>query len=278
MIVFLPLLRIRWIRYHTDVGVKYLLIQAIGSIIFLLGCLRIEFWLILGRIILKMGRVPFHFWFPSICRLVNWLGVFMISVWQKLLPLVVFLLSVEDFFSLFFLGLINIIIGGIGGVNLTQFKSLLGFSSISHLGWIFIITESQGCFLLYFIIYIFLFGGLTLILRKRRCLNLSKLNISKYDKIFIVLIIISLAGIPPFVGFMLKWIILQNILFCFKVPFLVFLTIFFTGFILYYYLNILFSIFLSPRDLKISNKINFGVFWRLIIRGVFLFPFLLFFL
>lgn len=138
---------------EMEAVVKYYVVQSIGSIILLLGrilmCIQYGSLFVLygnvggiwsislvGGLMLKMGLVPFHFWIPRVMGGLRWVGCLVLSVWQKLVPLVILGRFLAREFSnvLLLVGCLGRLVGGLGGFLQTQLRVLLGYSSINHGG------------------------------------------------------------------------------------------------------------------------------------------------
>lgn len=229
--------------------------------------------LINSTLLIKIGSAPFHFWFPNIIEGLSWINCFILITWQKISPIILLSYHFFDKFLIIIL-ILNVIIGAIGGLNQTSLRKLLAFSSINNLGWILssiIIRENLWIF--YFIFYRFL--------RRIRCFLFFIFNVYFINQLFIInlniiiklsLIInfLSLAGLPPFIGFFPKWIVINFIL---KNKFfiLIFIFIIIRLIILLYYIRIIYSSFifnyfkLKWFKIKIKNNFfNFINFLRII--------------
>lgn len=124
-----------------EVAAIYFLAQVTGSALFLLGPIMGELgWRSAGVVLLlglfvKMGSVPAYFWFPAVLRGLSWGAGFILLTWQKLGPVVLCGVgSINEVGLFLILGLANTVVGGLGGLNQTQLRPILGYSSISHLG------------------------------------------------------------------------------------------------------------------------------------------------
>jgi NADH-ubiquinone oxidoreductase chain 2 len=135
------------------------------------------------------------------------------------------------------------------GINQSHLRTIIAYSSITHIGWIssilFIIKPILT--ITYFIFYCAITIPLFLIIRTLRLINrnqFNKLNLmSPLIQLLVPLILLSLSGIPPFTGFIPKWITISTL--CTHTPFILIVLI--TGAMInaYFYINIIFNSILS---------------------------------
>nr|AXB38500.1 NADH dehydrogenase subunit 2 [Eupsophus vertebralis] len=170
-------------------------------------------------IAMKLGIAPFHFWLPEVIQGVTLQTGLILSTWQKLAPMALMIqLSQSINFSLMLvLGLFSTVIGGWGGINQTQIRKILAFSSIAHLGWVVAVLKiSPQLSLFNFILYILMTSTLFLMFAHLNTKNISELSIS-WSKTpaltaLSLLSLLSLSGLPPLSGFLPKWLIAQEMI------------------------------------------------------------------
>ena len=209
---------------------------------------------IIATVILKLGRAPLHFWYILIIQKLSWERIWVLSIWQKILPL--FFLRLYSTPHLIYLGLLNCILRRLLRFKQKKVKKLLGFSSIFTLGWILTILSSSS--ILWFI---FLMGyGINLIFltyilntkdRFKIKILISELDFNSF--IILGLTLIAIRGIPPFIGFFLKLLILKVLVIDF---FLIGLIMALSSLLLIYaYLNLVFfSLRFSRRKLLLNFR------------------------
>nr|YP_009489427.1 NADH dehydrogenase subunit 2 [Anomaloglossus degranvillei]AWG47127.1 NADH dehydrogenase subunit 2 [Anomaloglossus degranvillei] len=217
-----------------EASTKYFLTQAAASALILLAC-TLNAWL-LGEwainnfsnpfsttlmsiaILTKLGVAPFHFWLPEVLQGLSLQTGLILSTWQKLAPMAL-LLQLSQTLNLnlmLLLGLTSTLIGGWGGINQTQTRKILAFSSIAHLGWMVAILKlSPELYLLNFSLYIIMTSTLFYMLLTLNSKNMMQLTTS-WPKIptltaFSLLSLLSLSGLPPLTGFLPKWLIAQEL-------------------------------------------------------------------
>uniref|UniRef100_UPI0030035EA3 NADH dehydrogenase subunit 2 n=1 Tax=Schistura callichroma TaxID=1136799 RepID=UPI0030035EA3 len=166
---------------------------------------------------LKIGLAPMHFWLPEVLQGLNLLTGLILSTWQKLAPfaLIVQVAPTIDPLMLTSLGLLSALIGGWGGLNQTQVRKILAYSSIAHMGWMIIILQyAPQLTLLALGTYIFMTSTAFLSLKMASATKISTMTMM-WSKAPILasttaLALLSLGGLPPLTGFMPKWLILQE--------------------------------------------------------------------
>jgi len=133
---FVPLLLNKISTNERKASINYFLAQTLGSTIFLLSSVMLFYasWLIklnitllIFIILLKIGAVPCHYWYPLTIRMIRWINCFILSTWQKLAP--IFILTYIICFNIKFSNLeiiisLNALTGGLIGIRQILLKNL----------------------------------------------------------------------------------------------------------------------------------------------------------
>nr|YP_008758434.1 NADH dehydrogenase subunit 2 [Heptranchias perlo]BAO02714.1 NADH dehydrogenase subunit 2 [Heptranchias perlo] len=167
---------------------------------------------------LKIGLAPMHFWLPEVLQGLNLTTGLILTTWQKLAPFAI-LLQLYPLLNpnlLLFLGISSALIGGWGGLNQTQLRKILAYSSIAHLGWmITILHYSPNLTQLNLILYIIMTLTTFLLFKMFNSTKINSITISTTKSPLLTTItlmtLLSLGGLPPLTGFMPKWLILQEL-------------------------------------------------------------------
>ena len=190
---------------------------------------------ILVGIAFKISAVPFHMWAPDVYEGSPTSVTLFFSIVPKIAALTVFIrflyvpfLNLIDQWQmiLIFLSIASMLFGAIAAIGQTNLKRLIAYSSIGHIGYTLagLATGSNDGIqssVIYISIYIFmnlgLFSCLLMLKRNNRYFeDIEDLSgLSKNHPLLslsLLVILFSLAGIPPLAGFFAKFYIFKSVL------------------------------------------------------------------
>nr|YP_009235216.1 NADH dehydrogenase subunit 2 [Tariqlabeo bicornis]AHF96267.1 NADH dehydrogenase subunit 2 [Tariqlabeo bicornis]BAU46236.1 NADH dehydrogenase subunit 2 [Tariqlabeo bicornis] len=167
---------------------------------------------------LKIGLAPMHFWMPEVLQGLDLLTGLILSTWQKLAPFALIIQTAQniDPLLLTLLGVMSTLVGGWGGLNQTQLRKILAYSSIAHMGWMIIIIQYIPQLTLIALgTYIIMTSAAFLTLKMLSATKINTLTMTWSKNPILVsaaaLTLLSLGGLPPLTGFLPKWLILQEL-------------------------------------------------------------------
>jgi NADH-quinone oxidoreductase subunit N len=197
------------------------------SYVFILGCL-----LFVSGLLFKLSAFPFHFWAPDVYSAAGTLSLNFIANVPKISAFVALFNFVQPFkevhcgFILTVLtvcGLASVLIGAVGGVRQLNIRRILAYSGILNSGFVLLAVANQpfgeaGVILNYLIIYTLANIGVFSVLNRlvaegfdiENNQNLAGLSkVKPYTALGLSILLLSLAGIPPFAGFFAKFYVVQ---------------------------------------------------------------------
>nr|ABW04305.1 NADH dehydrogenase subunit 2 [Crotaphytus collaris] len=218
----------------TEAATKYFLTQAAASALILFSS-TVNAWetgtwnilsmtnpqaniLLTMALAMKLGLAPTHFWLPEVLQGSTMKTALIISTWQKLAPTALMFLTINNLSPkiLLTMGLLSTAIGGWGGLNQTQLRKIMAYSSIAHLGWIVAIAPMMtNIMILNLMIYITMTTSMFLALITTQSKTIQDTTTSWTSSptitITTMLTLLSLGGLPPLSGFLPKWLILEEL-------------------------------------------------------------------
>nr|ACL01012.1 NADH dehydrogenase subunit 2 [Ptilogonys cinereus] len=217
-----------------EAATKYFLVQATASTLILFSSMTnawhtgqwditqlthpLSCLILTAALAMKLGLAPFHFWFPEVLQGSPLTTGLLLSTAMKLPPMTLMYMTSPSLNPtvLTTMGVLSTAVGGWMGLNQTQTRKILAFSSISHLGWMAAIAVySPKLALLSFFLYALMTTAVFLTLNSIKTLKLSTL-LTTWAKTpilsaMLMLTLLSLAGLPPLTGFLPKWLIIQEL-------------------------------------------------------------------
>nr|URH16302.1 NADH dehydrogenase subunit 2 [Plecturocebus cinerascens] len=281
MLAIVPVLAKTTNPRSTEAATKYFLVQATASMLLLMMIFMnnlfsgqwtinppaIQFLatMMLIALAMKLGMAPLHFWLPEVTQGIPLIPAMIILTWQKLAPISIMfqIFPSINMNILMAISMMSIMIGSWGGLNQTQLRKIMAYSSITHMGWMMAVLHyNPNITILSLIVYLFL--TISIFMTFYLNSNTTTLSMSHTWNKFtwtmpvIPLMMLSLGGLPPLTGFSPKWVIMQeftnnnNLIIPLTMAMLTLVN-------LYFYLRLTYSISVTMFPTSNNAKIN----WQL---------------
>nr|QLM00930.1 NADH dehydrogenase subunit 2 [Plecotus auritus] len=233
MLAIIPLLTKQHNPRSTEAATKYFLTQTTASMLLMMAAtinlLYTGHWSIMKMVnptastmitlalTMKLGLTPFHLWVPEVTQGVSLSSGLVLLTWQKLAPLTILYMitPLMNTTLLMVMSLLSIAVGGWGGLNQTQLRKILAYSSIAHMGWmVSILVYNPTMTLLNLLIYIPMTTTVFMLLMTSSATTTTSMarmwNNMPLITMITLTIMLSLGGLPPLTGFLPKWLIIQE--------------------------------------------------------------------
>nr|UNO54417.1 NADH dehydrogenase subunit 2 [Rhipicephalus sanguineus] len=226
MMSFIPIMNEFKLKNYNSM-IMYFIIQSFSSSLFFISSFQYSLFntelflsLINISILIKLGVIPFHFWLMLISESLNFNSLLILLTIQKIIPLLI----IEKFLNKMMIPLfvLSSLMASILAMKYKLMKKILIFSSISHQGWILcLIAKKVNFWFSYLIMYSVIIYTIIINCKMVNFNSLNNLTSSKMSvkmKNTMIMSMMSLAGMPPFLGFFMKivaisYLIKMNLIF-----------------------------------------------------------------
>nr|AAT69293.1 NADH dehydrogenase subunit 2 [Squilla mantis] len=290
LLSFIPLISSETNQFSSEASLKYFLTQALASAMILLAAstmttgVMFSPYLLSTALLIKMGAAPFHMWFPMVAEGLGWLQFIILSTFQKIAPMVLLSYTLEESHQLILLvATTSALVGALGGINQLMLRKMMSYSSIGHTAWMLsALLISESLWFIYFMVYCITSITIALFFYYKQAYHLTHLTSSSFQNTqqstIMFMSLLSLGGLPPFTGFIPKWITIQELAVS-SYTFLAFFLILGTLINLYYYLRLALGSFMmnSPmlkwQFIQEGKMSGFNMFMMLLnMAGLFMSP------
>jgi NADH-quinone oxidoreductase subunit N len=244
-------------------------------------------FLVIG-VAFKLGAVPFHMWVPDVYQGSPTSVTMFLSTVPKIAAIALLIRLLIDglgdlqhyWADLFMiLAVLSIAVGSLVALTQSNIKRMLAYSTISHIGFVLLgfvtgVVDGYGAAVFYALAYILMslaaFGSIIVLNRKGfEADQISDFQgLSKHSPWFaliMLVVMLSMAGVPPFIGFYSKLFILQQVIAEGYVVIAI-TAVIFAVISAYYYLQIIKTMYFddvdkeivisAPLDMKVVLSIN----------------------
>nr|UPL65247.1 NADH dehydrogenase subunit 2 [Physopelta sp.] len=279
---FIPFMSKNKNKNSSQAMMIYFLTQSIGSMIMMFSIMMNTLIMITPTMVneiltimmamsllIKMGGAPFHMWLPEVMANMNWMQCFMLMTWQKMAPLSI-LMNLKPNWFMYLAMVMSTMAGAMGGLNQTSMRKIMAYSSINHLGWMMAMMSMQMTWYIYMLIYMVMLLIIMIMFNNIYFLNqINNSNPSLMDKMNMSMSLMSLGGLPPFIGFLPKWMVIQSMMYsnmmCIMIMSMMSLII------LFYYMSMISSIMLNYSSMnKWMKSKTSKMLWLIMLINLFL--------
>uniref|UniRef100_A0AAU6MX07 NADH-ubiquinone oxidoreductase chain 2 n=1 Tax=Xenogryllus lamottei TaxID=3120008 RepID=A0AAU6MX07_9ORTH len=224
LLAFIPLLTSKNNLLSTEASMKYFIIQALASSLLITTLIMsnitstifnsMMFQMLMSfTLLIKMGAAPFHMWFPSVMEGLTWINCLILMTWQKIAPMTIISYFMTPLLPFYIIVILSIMVGSIGGLNQTSTRKIMAYSSINHIGWLLMaMMMSETIWQHYLMIYFIIVIALSISFMNMSSNHINQItltNTKSMMKLTIIMNLLSLGGLPPFLGFLPKWLVIQ---------------------------------------------------------------------
>tara|TARA_B110000211_G_scaffold161548_1_gene182661 strand:- start:9871 stop:11283 length:1413 start_codon:yes stop_codon:yes gene_type:complete len=243
----------------------------------------------------KVSAVPFHMWTPDVYEGAPSSVTSFFAVVPKIAGIAVFIRFMQIPFSeiadqwqpiLVFISLASMILGAVAAIGQTNIKRLIAYSSIGHIGFVLAgistsTTLGYHSSISYISVYVVMNLGIFACIFSMKkdgkyCENLNDLSgISKHHPVLsiaLLVILFSLAGIPPLAGFFAKFYIFIAVVES-KMYTLAIVGLLSTVISAFYYLRIIKIIYFDDANKSFDKIKNLGISTTLFLSSMILITF-----
>ena len=246
-------------------------------------------FLVIG-VAFKLGAVPFHMWVPDVYQGSPTSVTMFLSTVPKIaaIALLIRLLidglgDLQHYWSdlLMIIAVLSIALGSLVALMQSNIKRMLAYSTISHIGFVLLgfvtgVVEGYGAAVFYVLVYILMslaaFGSI--IALNKSGFEADQISdyqgLSKHSPWFaliILVVMLSMAGVPPFIGFYSKLFILQQVI-AEGYVILAVIAVVFAVISAYYYLQIIKTMYFDDADKEITVSAPLDIRVVLSINGI----------
>jgi NADH-quinone oxidoreductase subunit N len=180
----------------------------------------------------KLGVVPFHMWIPDVYEGAPAAVTLFISAVPKMAGFAMAFRLLQTGLGdlhndwqqmLSMLAVLSIVLGNLAAIAQTNIKRMLGYSTISHMGFVLMgllpgTAGGYGASMYYVIVYSLMSAGAfgMVILLSARGVEAEQLDDFKglnqrnsWYAAIMAMVMFSMAGVPVFVGFFAKWLVIK---------------------------------------------------------------------
>nr|ATG83162.1 NADH dehydrogenase subunit 2 [Alobaldia tobae] len=220
LLSFMPLIQNK-LSTSSESMIKYFIIQSIASTMFLfsvismlIGVSMMNEMIMMMSMLIKIGAAPFHNWVLMIIEKMDYFSMFMLLTMLKIPPLTIMFNINSTMLTIPII--MSMLMSSISCINQSSMKKTIGYSSIFNMGLMLSSINKFNVTIMFLMLYsmTMIMLILTISLMKINWINQMIFNeFSIWMKINLWVNMLSMGGFPPMLGFIMKMLILENLIF-----------------------------------------------------------------
>nr|AFI54838.1 NADH dehydrogenase subunit 2 [Poecilocoris nepalensis] len=221
MMAFIPLLNEKN-KLSSEAMMIYLLTQSMSSMMFMFSVMMMNLTvnqmfnnMMMISLLIKLGAAPFHFWLPEILTKMSWINSAILMTWQKIAPLMIINNMMYNNKIMQLSIIMSVLVGALGGLNQMSLRKIMGYSSINHLGWMLSLSKIKNNWMSYMCVYTIMVIMMCWMFNQYNMIHINQINnmnMTITEKLTYLTSMMSLGGLPPFLGFLPKWLVIQTLM------------------------------------------------------------------
>nr|YP_010303514.1 NADH dehydrogenase subunit 2 [Anaxilaus musgravei]QUT09466.1 NADH dehydrogenase subunit 2 [Anaxilaus musgravei] len=267
MLAFIPIILSKINKSSSEAAMIYFLTQSVSSILLLtmilINMMKFKMTselinlMITLSILIKLGAAPFHKWMPDMMSKMKWNKCMLLMTWQKVAPLMMMSNMMLSEMMINISIIWSVVMGSLGGINQSSLRKMMAYSSINHLGWLLAINKSMNLWMLYLLIYMMMVSLICYMFKSYNVYfinQITSMNLKISEKLMMFIMMLSMGGLPPFIGFLPKWMVINSMINNEEFM-MIFIMVMFSLITLLYYIRIMMMMMLSfNMSMKWSNN------------------------
>nr|YP_009907543.1 NADH dehydrogenase subunit 2 [Bothrogonia yunana]QLI54100.1 NADH dehydrogenase subunit 2 [Bothrogonia yunana] len=197
---------------------KYFIVQSMSSSIMISGLVLMGIntmqseYMIVSSVMMKIGMAPFHNWMLTVIEGITYEMMLIMFTMMKVPPLM--MISYMNV-TLYLPIMISLIVGAIWGINQNSLRKMLGYSSIYNMAYMCSCIKMVSVWSMFMINYAIVVTSVIMVFLKMNVFYFNQMMVNSFKKsmnISIWLLMLSLGGVPPMMGFLGKLMVLEYLI------------------------------------------------------------------
>nr|YP_010157577.1 NADH dehydrogenase subunit 2 [Fieberiella septentrionalis]QRG29276.1 NADH dehydrogenase subunit 2 [Fieberiella septentrionalis] len=269
-------------KTSSESSMKYFITQSVASTILLLSIMimligvnmNCEIYMAISMAI-KIGVAPFH----------NWMMIMIEGLEYELIILILTLMKIPPLNILSYLNInlnsiiiLSMIVGAIMSLNQSSVRKIMGYSSIFNMGMMLSMINNKTMMSLFMMIYMMLTLMFIKPINELKINFINQFNLNEKNsnmKLNLWILILSMGGFPPLMGFFNKYMVIQNLIFN-KQLLLTVIMIMMSLIVMFFYMRMTFNL-ITINSIQKKWKLNLTMksYYSIIAMNFFMSPILM---